>query len=82
MHWDSYHLGKTLPFKTQHDKDKSEKPMEKSEESKNMMWFVLAWLLFPHHMVLHNYAAANNQNITHSTLLAGLLHVEGKIDSA
>jgi len=73
-----------LPFKTQHHKEKREGPMKKSwmEESENTMWFVLAWLLFPHHMVLHNYAAANNQNITHSTLLAGPLHVEGKIDSA
>lgn len=52
--------------------------MKKSEKSKNIIWFVLLWLLFPYYLVLHDYSAANNQNITHWTLLAGLLHVEGK----
>ncbi len=43
--------------------------------------FLAAFFSSPHHMVLHDYSAANNKNITHLTLLGGLLHVEGKSDS-
>lgn len=45
-----------------------------------MICSFMAAFFFPHHMVLYDYAA-NNQNITHLTLLGGLLHVEGKSDS-